>query len=74
MRCTLSSIEKKTCVFFSVEFSPCSFSVIFSSPIWVENYGNCVSTSLFEGVFRPLELLGGIQNMAKLFCCIERKV
>jgi len=48
--------------------------VIFSSPTWVKNYENCVSTSLMEGVYGSLEPLGGIQNTIKLFCGIEGKV
>ena len=47
---------------------------MFCSPIWVENYGNCVSTSSLEGIYGPLELLGGLRNMEDFFCGVEGKV
>lgn len=39
---------------------------------FVAQFGNCIST--LKGVYGPLELLEGIQNMVKLFCGIEEKV
>ena len=45
-----------------------------SSPIWIENYENCVSTSSMEGDCVLLEVLGCIQNTMEEFGGIEGKI
>ena len=58
MRCVSSSIANMSRDFLFVEDPLISSMAISSSPIWVENYGNCEPTSSIENMVR---LFGGVE-------------